>query len=110
MQILKINNKDVVVKFNINSIKQLGKSGLTLKTLSDSVQDVDMSAVALFFHYGVKALNYKATEDDTDEMLDNYFEEGGTFENLVELLLDEYTKAMGLKIDKDNQEKTPQNT
>lgn len=108
MKILKINNKDVVIKFNISTIKRLTKEGLNIDMMNDSLQTMDIEPVSRFFYHGVSTLRTDLSIDDTDKIMDDYFEEGGEFEEFIMIILEEYLGAMGLKLDEEEIEKEKQ--
>lgn len=98
MKVLKIDNKEVFLRYNMNNIKKLSKLGITIKTVSEGLQNVDIAPLSVMFYYGVKSLKPEVTEDETDSMIDSFFEsEENGFEKLTNIILEEYSKALGIK-------------
>lgn len=96
MKILKINNKDVVLKFTTKAIMNLNAKDITLTTLSNDMEKLNLISLYDAFYEGLKFANSNMTINDVYELIDLYFEEGNTVEDFFLLVLEEYSSAMGL--------------
>ena len=96
MKVLKINNKDCVLKFTTKSIMNLNAKGITLTTLTEDMEKLNLLNLYDAFHEGLKFANNNITLDETYELIDAYYEEGGEMEDFFTMILEEYAKSMGL--------------
>ena len=96
MRILKINNKEYVLKFTTLAIKNLNAKGVTLIKLAESMEKLDFTYFYLAFYEGLKVAKKDLKEEEAYEILDNYFEEGNELESLFNIVLEEYSNSMGL--------------
>lgn len=97
MRVIKIGNREIFIRFNTNTIKALSELDVNLFTVNSALERLDIRPLSKMFFYGVKSLKPEVTEDETDCMIDDFFEanENG-FEKLSTLILEEYTKALGM--------------
>lgn len=97
MKVIKINNKDYVLKFTSEAISQLNAKGISLVSLSNDMQTMKVNNLYETFHYGLKAMQHDMTLEKAYTIIDEYFEnEENDIESFFELVLEEYSKAMGL--------------
>lgn len=96
MKVLKINKKDYVLKFTTKSMMNLNAKGITLTSLSEDMEKLNLISLYEAFHEGLKFANANITLDETYELIDAYYEEGGEVESFFMLILEEYSKSMGL--------------
>lgn len=96
MKVLKINKKDCVLKFTTKSMMNLNAKGITLTSLSEDMEKLNLISLYDAFYEGLKFGNPNITLDETYELIDAYYEEGGEVESFFMLILEEYSKSMGL--------------
>lgn len=98
MKVLKINNKDYILKFTSKTIQELNAKGITLIQLINDLQDMKVDNLYDTFMYGLKAMQYDITLDKALEILDQYYEEdeNNDLEVFFTMVIEEYSKAMGL--------------
>ena len=98
MRILKINNKDYVLKFTSKSIQELNAKGITLVQLINDLQEMKVDNLYDTFMYGLKTMQHDMTLDKALEILDQYYEEdeSNDLEVFFTMVIEEYSKAMGL--------------
>lgn len=96
MKILKINNKECVLKFTTRSMMTLNAKDITLTTLVEDMQSLNLVRLYDALHEGLKFANSSITIDETYELIDAYYEEENTIEELFMIVLEEYSKSMGL--------------
>ncbi len=97
MKILKINNKDYVVKFTSKVIRELNAKGITLNSLAEDIQNMNTTSLYDAFYYAIKD-THKVDLNQALEIIDSYYEENedNDIESFFKLVLEEYAKAMGL--------------
>ena len=96
MKVLKINKKDYVLKFTTKALINLNAKGITLTSLSEDMEKLNLISLYEAFHEGLKFSNANITLDEVYELIDAYYEEGGEVETFFMLILEEYAKSMGL--------------
>ena len=96
MKVLKINKKDYVLKFTTKALMSLNAKGITLTSLSEDMEKLNLISLYEAFHEGLKFANKDITLDQTYELIDAYYEEGGEVETFFTMILEEYANSMGL--------------
>ena len=96
MKVIKINKKDHVLKFTTKALMNLNVKGITLASLSSDMENLNLISLYDAFHEGLKFANKDITLDETYELIDLYYEEGGEVETFFMMILEEYAKSMGL--------------
>ena len=96
MKVLKINKKDYVLKFTTKALMNLNAKGITLTSLSEDMEKLNLISLYEAFYEGLKFSNANITLDEVYELIDTYYEEGGEVEAFFMLILEEYAKSMGL--------------
>ena len=96
MKVLKINKKDYVLKFTTKAMINLNAKGITLTSLASDMENLNLINLYEAFCEGLKFANKDITLDETYEIIDSYYEEAGEVEEFFTIVLEEYSKAMGL--------------
>lgn len=97
MKILKIGKKDYVFKFTTLHLRDLNRKGITLVSLSEDVEKMNLDGLYTAFHYALKFQNKDITEEEAFELIDLYLKEENELDQLIEVVLTEYSNALGLK-------------
>ena len=96
MKVIKINKKDYVLKFTTKALMNLNAKGITLTSLSQDMDQLNLISLYEAFHEGLKFANKDITLDQAYELIDLYYEEGGEVETFFMMILEEYANSMGL--------------
>ena len=98
MKVLKINNKDYVLKFTSQAIKELNAKDITLNSLIKDMENLKVNGLYDAFYYGLKAMQRDITQDKALNIIDEYYEEdeNNDIEKFFTLIIEEYSSAMGL--------------
>ena len=96
MKVLKINKKDYVLKFTTKALMNLNAKGITLTSLSQDMEQLNLISLYEAFYEGLKFANKDITLDQAYELIDLYYEEGGEVETFFMMILEEYANSMGL--------------
>ena len=96
MKVLKINKRDYVLKFTTKALMNLNAKGITLTSLSQDMEQLNLISLYEAFYEGLKFANKDITLDQAYELIDLYYEEGGDVEAFFMMILEEYAKSMGL--------------
>ena len=97
MKVLKINKRDYVLKFTTKALMNLNAKGITLTSLSQDMEQLNLISLYEAFCEGLKFANKDITLDEAYELIDLYYEEGGEVESFFVMILEEYAKSMGLE-------------
>ena len=96
MKVITINKKDYVLKFTTKALMNLNAKGITLTSLSQDMEQLNLISLYEAFHEGLKFANKDITLDQAYELIDMYYEEGGEVEAFFMMILEEYANSMGL--------------
>ena len=96
MKVLKINKRDYVLKFTTKALMNLNAKGITLTSLSQDMEQLNLISLYEAFCEGLKFANKDITLDQAYELIDSYYEEGGEVEAFFMMILEEYANSMGL--------------
>ena len=98
MKVLKIGNKDIVVKFTSKVIRELNAKGITLNTLLADMEQMKLDQLYEAFFYSVRDMNGIKSLDEAMDILDQYYDDDdeNDIEKFFTMLMEEYAKAMGL--------------
>ena len=96
MKVLKINKRDYVLKFTTKALMNLNAKWITLTSLSQDMEQLNLISLYEAFHEGLKFANKDITLDQAYELIDLYYEEGGEVEAFFMMILEEYANSMGL--------------
>lgn len=97
MKLIKINDKDYVIKFTAKVVSELNElEGITLSELSKDLEEMKVARLYKAFFYSLKAMQHDITLDGAYKLIDTLYEEGMELEEFFKLILGEYASAMGL--------------
>ena len=96
MKVIKINKKDYVLKFTTKAVMNLNSKGITLTSLSSDMENLNLVSLYEAFCEGLKFANKDITLGQAYELIDMYYEEGGEVQDFFMMILEEYSKSMGL--------------
>ena len=94
---LEINNVEYEIKYPVNTLCLMAQDGINVLDMSG--MEIDLFTIRELFYYGLKHDNKKITKNQAGELMDAYFEEGGTFIDLIGMIMDALSKSMGRKVD-----------
>ena len=98
MKVLKVNNKDYIIKFTSKAIQELNAHDITLIGLMNDLESMRVDRLYTAFTYGLKAMQHDITEEKALSIIDDFYEEdeNNDIEKFFYLVVGEYSKAMGL--------------
>ena len=98
MKMIKINNRQLVMKFPTRVINMMNLEGITIKSISESLKDnFDTSKLNKAFYYSLISMQKDITEDEAYDLLDMWVEEGKDGEEIQQEVIGELMTAMGFK-------------
>lgn len=107
-----IKDKEYNIRFTMNTLCTMSEQGIDVMNIENSGMNNIMLTRELLY-YGLKHENKKITKAQTGDLIDDYIEEGGTFNELYMEVMLALAKSLGVsdKIKKeiddiDDEEKT----
>lgn len=98
MKMIKIGNRQLVMKFTTKVINMMNLEGITIKSISEDLRDnFDTSKLNKAFYYSLISMQKDIKEEDAYELLDLWVEEGKDGEELQQEIIGELMNAMGFK-------------
>ena len=97
MKVIKINKKDYVLKFTTKALMNLNAKGITLTSLSSDMENLNLMSLYEAFCEGLRFANKDITLDETYELIDMYYEEGGEVEAFFMMILEDKSMGLGMK-------------
>ena len=94
---LKINGRDYELRFTINTLCDMADSGIDVMHMNDIV--INVKTIRELFRFGLK--HKKITQNQAGDLIDEFFDEGGNFEELVQEVMGALAKSLGGKDEKD---------
>lgn len=101
---IEINEKKYTLKFNINTLCQMASDGINVMAMNETTMDFTM--IRSLFFYGLQKF-HKSEIQDMDaagDLISDYIECGGDFEEFTNILTTSLMKALGIK-DKTSEKK-----
>ena len=96
---LKINGRDYELRFTINTLCDMADSGIDVMHMNEIV--INVKTIRELFRFGLKHQNKKITQNQAGDLIDEFFDEGGNFEELVQEVMGALAKSLGGKDEKD---------
>ncbi len=98
---LRINGRDYELRYPINTLCTMCDAGLDVVNMDKMV--INVKTIRELFMYGLRHENKKMTQNQAGELIDNFIDEGGDFNVLIEEVLNALGKSLGGG-DSDNKE------
>ena len=98
---LRINGRDYELRYPINTLCTMCDAGLDVVNMDKMV--INVKTIRELFMYGLRHENKKMTQNQAGELIDNFIDEGGDFNVLIEEVLAALGKSLGGG-DSDNEE------
>ena len=92
---LEINNVEYELKYPVNTLCLMDSDGINVLKLDSVLENLNMTTMRDLFYYGLKYENKKMTKNQAGELMDQFFNEGGTFNEIAEEEIKALAKALG---------------
>ena len=90
---LRINGRDYELRYPINTLCTMCDAGIDVMHMDQIV--INVKTIRELFMYGLRHDIKKITQNQAGELIDDYFDEGGNFNSLVEEVMDALAKSLG---------------
>ena len=97
-----VNDKEYEIKYTINTLCAMANNGIDVMNLDKITMNI--VTVRELLMYGLRHENKKITQNQTGDLMDAYFEEGGKFNELAEEIMSALAKSLGNDEEKDDAE------
>lgn len=96
-ELIEINNKRYTLKFSMNTFCKMDADGIDVMRLND--EEMSFSTLRALFYYGLQKYHSDTVKshDDAGEIIEDYIDNGGDFEELTQTLMKSLVKAIGVK-------------
>ena len=88
-----LKDQNLEFKFTINTLCTMAEQGIDVMNMSNV--KITMPVVRELVMYGLKHQDKKITQNKAGNLMDEYLEEGGTFDNLVTEIMAALEKSLG---------------
>ena len=88
-----VKDQNLEFKFTINTLCTMAEQGIDVMNMSNV--KITMPVVRELVMYGLKHQDKKITQNKAGNLMDEYLEEGGTFDNLVTEIMAALEKSLG---------------
>lgn len=93
--ILKVNNKEYALRYGTNVLQRMEDiDGIHLDRLGD---EMSIGIVAKMLYNGLHRLHPNLNREQVGDLMDDYFEEGGSLQTLAEIIVKSINKSLGVK-------------
>lgn len=95
-RIITIDNKEYEIKFTINTLCDMTKTGINIMKLNE--EDFDIVMIRSLFYFGLKSSDKKMTESKAGDLMDEYIhQEGNDFGKLTQEVMAAFADSLGTK-------------
>lgn len=98
MKVLKIEGRDYIIHYSINSLVAMEeRTGKPFTTLFDNENGIGIGTLRTIIYYGLTSKQRNLTPADAGDIIDSLIAEGKTIVEISEMFLNELTAALGMK-------------
>ena len=94
---LEIKGKEYELKFTINMLCEMSEQGFDVMRIGET--NINIRTVRDLFYYALKGADKKITKAKAGDLMDEFIEEGHTFDELIDLVMGALSKSLGTKQD-----------
>ena len=92
---LEINEREYELKFTINILCEMSEQGFDVMNIG--AVNINIRTVRDLFYYGLKGADKKITKNKAGDIMDEFIEEGHSFDELIDLVMEALGKSLGKK-------------
>lgn len=98
MKVFKVNKKDMMVNYTINSLVAMEVGmGRPFTQLFNEEEGISLADLRSIIYYGLTTHQKDITLDEAGDLITDMIEEGKSLTEITELFMKELTKALGLE-------------
>ena len=92
---IEIRDKEYELRFTINMLCEMSEQGFDVMNIG--AMNINIRTVRDLFYYALKGADKKITKNKAGDLMDAYIEEGGSFDELIDLVMEALGKSLGNK-------------
>lgn len=92
---IEIRDKEYELRFTINMLCEMSEQGFDVMNIAN--MNINIRTVRDLFYYALKGADKKITKNKAGDLMDAYIEEGGSFDELIDLVMEALGKSLGNK-------------
>ena len=92
---IEIRDKEYELKFTINMLCEMSEQGFDVMNIG--AMNINIRTVRDLFYYALKGADKKITKAKAGDLMDAFIEEGGSFDELIDLVMEALGKSLGNK-------------
>ena len=92
---IEIRDKEYELKFTINMLCEMSEQGFDVMNIG--AMNINIRTVRDLFYYALKGADKKITKNKAGDLMDAFIEEGGSFDELIDLVMEALGKSLGNK-------------
>ena len=92
---IQIRDKEYELKFTINMLSEMSEQGFDVMNIG--AMNINIRTVRYLFYYALKGADKKITKNKAGDLMDAFIEEGHTFDELIDLVMEALGKSLGNK-------------
>ena len=96
MELIKINGKEHVIKFSINSLILMEKFiGKPISAIFDDEDGVSLETLRTLVYFGLQEMNHSLTHEEAGYFISEAIENGKNFAEIASIFVGEMNRALG---------------
>ena len=92
---IQIRDKEYELKFTINMLCEMSEQGFDVMNIG--AMNINIRTIRDLFYYALKGADKKITKNKAGDLMDAFIEEGGSFDELIYLVMEALGKSLGNK-------------
>ena len=92
---IQIRDKEYELKFTINMLCEMSEQGFDVMNIG--AMNINIRTIRDLFYYALKGADKKITKAKAGDLMDAFIEEGGSFDELIDLVMEALGKSLGNK-------------
>ena len=99
---IEIRDKEYELKFTINMLCEMSEQGFDVMNIGS--MNINIRTIRDLFYYALKGGDKKITKAKAGDLMDAFIEEGGSFDELIDVVMEALGKSLGNKPVEDKEE------
>lgn len=92
---IQIRDKEYELKFTINMLCEMSEQGFDVMNIG--AININIRTIRDLFYYALKGADKKITKAKAGDLMDAFIEEGGSFDELIDVVMEALGKSLGNK-------------
>lgn len=97
-----VGKKEFYLNYDINTLCMMKSKGLDVMKL-DQIE-MDIVVIRDLFYFGLCRFHKELSKEDVGDLMSEFIQEGGSFEDLANIITNALTKSLGLKVEEEEEQ------